>query len=704
MYISKLQVRNYRNFYNSTFIFKDWVNTIIWENASWKTNILEALRIVIDNNLARNYRLLDSDFSRKLNNFKWHWIIIKVDFSDLWSTEWEEFIKHLVEQWDSNNGSLIFYFRPKTNIRQKLFQLNSLSTLEEKLEKFNEIISEITIYDYEWIQKWKWEFDISNDEKYKEIVGDFENYIFPDPSNEQSSVLWVSVDNHFYEFTSEISCTYIKALRDAENELKSYNRNNPLWKMLQEIAKNWISESDVNIIETSVKELNEKIETNSEITKLSSWIRTELKDSIWLTYSPNIKISSEISNNIGSIFKSLSLKVWDSYSNHFWDLKDISLWWTNLIYISLKLLEYELNKKNIANFLLLEEPEAHIHNHIQKTLFNNIQKKKTQIFLTTHSTQISSISKISSMNILSSDWTKTDVFLPYRWLQTIQINHIERYLDAIRTNLLFAKNVILVEWDAELILIPLMVKKVFWVELDELWISLISIWSTWFKNISDLFHEDRIKKNCAIITDQDKSIVDLTIVHDASTDDWKKELIYQTQCKNSEEKWQERKTILKTNEIWNSYLKSFFAEYTFEIDWFLDSQINKNTIISLLEKIYSRDTDKDNSKIKLESPDKSISWREALRLANKEWKWWYAILIWDELSINNTIPKYILEALSFVSRHVKDKNVFLAIIKYRLDSLWLSLDVLETDLEDDVIDKFKESFPEDQFTYFLNNL
>jgi hypothetical protein len=29
---------------------------------------------------------------------------------------------------------------------------------------------------------------------------------------------------------------------------------------------------------------------------------------------------------------------------------------------------------------------------------------------------------------------------------------------------------------------------------------------------------------------------------------------------------------------------------------------------------------------------------------------------------------------------------------------------LETDLEDDVIDKFKESFPEDQFTYFLNNL
>lgn len=702
MYISKLQIRNYRNFYNSTFIFKDWVNTIIWENASWKTNLLEALRILIDNNLARNYRLFDSDFSRRLSNYKWHWIIIKVEFSDLWSTEWEEFIKHLFEQSDSSNGSIIFYFRPKNNIRQKLFQLNLLQTLEERLKKFNEIINELTIYDYEWIQKWKWEFDISNDERYKEIVGDFNNYIFPDPSNEQTIIVWVPVDNKFYEFSSEISCTYIKALRDAENELKSYNKNNPLWKMLQALAKSWIPWA--NIIEDWVKDINEKIETNTKIQELSLWISEELKKSVWLTYSPKIKISSELSNDIGSIFKSLSLKVWDSYSNYLWDLKDISLWWANLIYISLKLLEYELNKKNIANFLLLEEPEAHIHNHIQKTLFNNIQKKNTQIFLTTHSTQISSISKISSMNILSSDWTKTDVFLPYNWLEVDQITHIERYLDAIRTNLLFAKNVILVEWDAEQILIPLMVKKMFWIELDELWISLISIWSTWFKNISDLFHEDRIKKHCSIITDQDKSIVDLTVIHDISTEDWKNELIYQTQCKNSEKKWLERKTILESNESWNNYIKSFFANHTFEIDWFLDSEINKQTIISLLEKIYSEQAYIDNSKIKLEKTDKSISWREALRLANKEWKWWYAILIWDNLSINNTIPKYILEALAFVSNHIKDKNIFITVIKYRLEKLWVSLEILETHTEYDIISNFKIAFPEDQFTYFLNNL
>jgi putative ATP-dependent endonuclease of OLD family len=37
------------------------------------------------------------------------------------------------------------------------------------------------------------------------------------------------------------------------------------------------------------------------------------------------------------------------------------------------------------------------------------------------------------------------VFFPSKNLLPDQVTHIERYLDAIRTNLLFAKNVILIE-------------------------------------------------------------------------------------------------------------------------------------------------------------------------------------------------------------------------------------------------------------------
>lgn len=82
----------------------------------------------------------------------------------------------------------------------------------------------------------------------------------------------------------------------------------------------------------------------------------------------------------------------------------------------------------------------------------------------------------------------------------------QRFLDAIRSNLLFAKSVILVEGDAEEILIPIMVKQTLGVSLDELGISIINIRSTGFENLAQLFHNQRIKKKCAIITDLDTSI------------------------------------------------------------------------------------------------------------------------------------------------------------------------------------------------------
>lgn len=53
-------------------------------------------------------------------------------------------------------------------------------------------------------------------------------------------------------------------------------------------------------------------------------------------------------------------------------IHELSLGGANLIYLTLKLLEYKYRKEKdrIGNFLLIEEPEAHIHTHIQKALFD----------------------------------------------------------------------------------------------------------------------------------------------------------------------------------------------------------------------------------------------------------------------------------------------------------------------------------------------
>lgn len=71
MHISKLTLVNYRNFKNTTLQFHKGVNTIIGENGSGKSNILRAIRLLLDDTMVRAaYRLDESDFSRSLGQWQ----------------------------------------------------------------------------------------------------------------------------------------------------------------------------------------------------------------------------------------------------------------------------------------------------------------------------------------------------------------------------------------------------------------------------------------------------------------------------------------------------------------------------------------------------------------------------------------------------------------------------------------------------------
>ncbi|MEI6048824.1 MAG: AAA family ATPase [Bacteroidota bacterium] len=68
MHISTLTIRNFRNFKNAEFKFKNGINTIIGENGSGKTNLFYALRILIDDSLPRYINFFPNDFNRSLGN------------------------------------------------------------------------------------------------------------------------------------------------------------------------------------------------------------------------------------------------------------------------------------------------------------------------------------------------------------------------------------------------------------------------------------------------------------------------------------------------------------------------------------------------------------------------------------------------------------------------------------------------------------
>ena len=358
-----------------------------------------------------------------------------------------------------------------------------------------------------------------------------------------------------------------------------------------------------------------------------------------------------------------SLKLWagdpddEGYKGKIWEL---SLGGTNLIYLSLKLLEYEkVRTDRIANFLLIEEPESHIHTHIQKTLFNNLNSKKTQIIISTHSTHISSVSKISSVNVLCRGDREALVFCPSNKLKDYEIVRIERYLDAVRSNLLFAKGIILVEGDAEQILIPEMFKKVFGLSLDEIGVSLINIGSTGFENVARIFHPDRIKKNCAILTDLDKSIVKLPANSRDDND-------YQKHCRASEKTGEERKIRLTSFCVGNEFLKPFYSENTFEVDFLMNS--NSHEFVNCIDKIYKKLAYIKKVADKIEDNSIEIAGVEVLRIAKKYGKGWLALLVSEQLVYNTYIPSYILNAIAFASGHMNIASKAKA-SKYRLKNI-----------------------------------
>lgn len=660
VYISKASFRNFRNFAACSVEFNPGVNTIIGENAAGKTNLFYGIRLLIDESLPIRSRYLEEDdFNRSLPTWKGHWIVITLFFDGLdLDDEMQAILCHSIKDMKegSKRGSFSLIFRPNRKIRQQLFDL---SVSEEKNHQhLEEVLHTVTIDDYESVMLCRGATDFTDDVVYKKYVGNFETITFPDPADLHEDGIGCPPPR-MISFSKEMSCTFIKALRDVMSELRTV-RTNPLIRLLRGKSKDIEVEKAADIT-TRVQDLNAEIGKLKEVVDVSNGIKDTLEAAVGLTYAPTMMIKSELPEDIDSILRSLTLWVDDSIdSEHLGKLSDLSLGGANLIYLSLKLYEYDINKgmEKIGNFLLIEEPEAHIHTHIQKTLFSKIHEERTQVIISTHSTHISAASRISSVNILSRAQNCTRIYQPSRGLSTFQISAIERYLDSLRSTLLFAKGVVLVEGDAEALLIPAMFKSVFGVTLDEVGISLISMNSAFFEHIAVLFDEVRVHRRCAMVTDLDTSI--LKLPDDPNTDNE-----IHKKCRNSQEVGKARKdSLLKfcENQKWR---KPFFATYTFEVDLLLAG--NAWEVERVLEDIYSKPVDIQKSKAKLCSDDISEAGVEILRLARKEGKGWFALRLSEHTNTHTYFPAYILRAVAYAASKSLSPQVMKRMAIYRLE-------------------------------------
>lgn len=181
----------------------------------------------------------------------------------------------------------------------------------------------------------------------------------------------------------------------------------------------------------------------------------------------------------------------------------------NILYIAI-LMEYLQRRialnRSAGQLILIEEPEAHLHPQLQYSLIAALRAIGVQTILTSHSTQVTSQVPLSSIVSLTKrdDATIAAGNLALNATLTApEIADLERYLDATKSALLYARKVMLVEGPAEMFLVPALIEQVYGVKLERLGISVIAIHGVHFDVYSKLFRAGSLEKKCAIVADAD---------------------------------------------------------------------------------------------------------------------------------------------------------------------------------------------------------
>lgn len=295
-----------------------------------------------------------------------------------------------------------------------------------------------------------------------------------------------------------LKCVYLRPLRDAEREMSS-GRNSRISQILvnhpvfrastNHRLKDIMTDANMNIERYFIEEDGKTI--------LSS-IRDALREFNERDVSSDATLrTSDI--QLKSILESLSLSASEIHPG---------LGELNLLFIAAELLLLQHDDYGGLRLALIEELEAHLHPQAQLRLIQYLQKEYqnsgVQIIISTHSPVLAS--KINLKNlILLKNGQGFDMLNGKTGLAKGDYLFLQRFLDATKANLFFAKGVIMVEGDAENLLIPV-IADIIGYPLEQYGISIVNVGSTAFLRYSRIFVRNDGKSMdipVAVITDCD---------------------------------------------------------------------------------------------------------------------------------------------------------------------------------------------------------
>jgi putative ATP-dependent endonuclease of OLD family len=466
MYLSAVHIKNYRCFADQRIDFRPGVNVLIGENNAGKTTVLSALGLVLDQE--HRPRLTFFDFHQIVKDRK---VAPRIEVTVSFRSNEEDTIedKALVAKWLTRleppfEAALTYSFglEPK----DEALCLKDLQALDKPAESnYQRVI-----------------------EKY---LPDFVARVYGgDPKNVLPAER---------EMVDKIDFEILDALRDAKREL--FLGSNPLLKRIL-----WqILESD-----------QEQVKNDREFQKLAGQLGRHFRSR--LSLDPLLSLVKDtgaaeggkptLKDEIAEDDILSALRMYVESEAMSVPAQNNGMGYNNLIYISLVLARTDMDNAaesskrgpNSKSFpiLCIEEPEAHLHPALQYKLLKHLQervtpKKRTrQVFITTHSTHITSASSLDRLICFSTTSTGApEVAYPGRCFSDTKEGktskaYVERYLDATKSDMLFAKGIIFVEGIAELLLLPVMAEQLN-CSLAVHHVAIISVGGLTFKHFLPIF-------------------------------------------------------------------------------------------------------------------------------------------------------------------------------------------------------------------------
>lgn len=455
MRISRIAVENYANFETVDFA-TDVSLVIVGENKAGKSNLLRALRLVLDPMLPDRDRQLglehfwDGLSDRKLGAT----VKVLLEFTDFEDNDNLLTVLggSLVHTESPVVARLTYLYRPKAALEGAAPQ---------------------TLADYEFL-----------------VFG----------GTNEDNVLTAARRR-------ELPMDYLFALRDAEGDLLNWRRS-PLRPIIEELTAG-LDEESRKELEQLVSNAQNTLAQRSEVSAAAGKVYDRLVKMVGDEHAVSLTLGAT-PTNVDVLLRGLRLLI-DGGAR---GIGDASLGTANLLFLTLKGLELERAVEageRSHTFLAIEEPEAHLHPHVQRLVYRHYLGEKDDApenvttILTTHSPHIASVAPLRSIILLREDAECGATLIASAAeveLAPDEEDDLQRYIDVTRGELFFARGIIFVEGDAERFLIPEFATALD-VDLDTLGVTVCSVASANFLPYLKLVGPDALNIPFVILTDLD---------------------------------------------------------------------------------------------------------------------------------------------------------------------------------------------------------